>query len=85
MKEVELFILSWYDSGYAYSIWIDGELFSRKDIEDLKYMQDDEGKKLSDIINKYDCYYYNETIELIKLYYNPKRLIICDNGDIDVN
>lgn len=70
-------IISCYDSGYAYSISINGEIKDRSEIEAIKNM----ANPYKDIWQIYDNWSYDDIIRKIQEKYH-KNILICDDGNI---
>lgn len=70
----DLLIISIYDSGYGFSIMFNGEIIERTGV--------DEETNLADVFeSKYNDYHFHEWL---KEKYPDKKIIICENGDIEV-
>ena len=74
-------ILSYYDSGYYWTIYYDGKKYCR----DCEYDEEIPPYPFWDILKAYEKLPEDEFILYIRLYYKKiKKIIICNCGDIEI-
>lgn len=74
----DIILISNYDSGYGFSIMIDGKIIHRSNTE-----EDNIADKVFREYNYYFCSHdFKEFCE--KEFGENKQIIICDNGDIEL-
>lgn len=77
-------IISWYDSGYCYSISIDGKVMRRNEIEDIEDYKKEDIESIRVYIDIRDMYdeYDVDGIKKIQTKYH-KNVLVCEDGGIE--
>lgn len=74
-------IVSSYDSGFCWSVSIDGQVYNRYDTEKM-----DDKNPIKMLFESYYGYPYNYDIEyVLKNYFKYKTLIECIDGNIKIS
>lgn len=77
--KADIIIISNYDSAYCWSIYLDGKIYTRKDIESIK-----EDSPIKHLFNAYNGCDYTDIDDILYTLFDYKTLIECDNGYITV-
>lgn len=77
--KADTIIISNYDHAYYWSIYLDGKIYTRKDIESIK-----EDNPIKHLFNAYSNWNFINIEDILSKYFEYKTLIECDDGFIEI-
>lgn len=77
--KADTIIISNYDHAYCWSIYLDGKIYTREDVESTK-----EDNPIKQLFNAYSVWDFADIDDILSTYFEYKTFIECDNGFIEI-